>query len=150
MWLASVRTIPGIHHCNPATPPMLLRIVKVSLSFSTRSAVSCVVVVQTFPTIGNRTLTTGPVDRSFSISAAGLRRYAWLAKSARIIDPCTSDGFVCYAHYLRPKWNGQTFNHSLTNFTARLFKELATPSSLDNTGVSMRSIAFLSHKGGVG
>ena len=45
-----------------------------------------VVVVQTFPTIGNCTSTTGPADRSVSISAAGLRKYAWLVKSARIID----------------------------------------------------------------
>jgi hypothetical protein len=48
--------------------------VKASLSFNTRSAKSCVVVVQTFPIIGNCTSTTGPADLSLPISAAGLRK----------------------------------------------------------------------------
>ena len=81
--------------------------VKVSLSFRTRSAKSCVVVVQTFPTIGNCTSTTGPADRSFSISAAGLRKYAWLVKSARIIDPCntaSANGLRCREDSTRPKY----------------------------------------------
>ena len=34
-WLASVRTMPGIHHRCPATAPSSLRMVKVSVSFST-------------------------------------------------------------------------------------------------------------------
>jgi hypothetical protein len=38
------------------------------LRFKIRSAKSCVVVIQTFPTIGNRTSTTGPGDLSFSIA----------------------------------------------------------------------------------
>jgi hypothetical protein len=33
--LASVRTMPGIHHRNPATVPSSLRIVNVSVSFNT-------------------------------------------------------------------------------------------------------------------
>ena len=65
---------PGIHHRSPATVPSSLRMVKVSASFSTRSASACVVVAHTLPMIGNRTSTTEPAVRSFSIAAAGLRK----------------------------------------------------------------------------
>src|SRR6516225_4135985 len=96
----------GIHHCNPATPPTPVRMVKVSLSFKTRSAKSCVVVVQIFPIIGNCTSTTGPAERSFSISAAGLRKYAWFTKSARMIAPCTcsslTGGLRDCGYFVRP------------------------------------------------
>src|SRR5262249_29960428 len=93
-------------HCKPATPPTPVRIVNVSLSFKTRSAKSCVVVVQIFPIIGNCTSTTGPAERSFSISAAGLRKYAWLTKSARMIAPCTcsslTGGLRDCGYFVRP------------------------------------------------
>ena len=74
MLLASVRRMPGIHQRNPAMLPSSRRNVKVASSFSTRSASSCVVVVHTDPTIGNRTSTTAPAARSRAISAAGLRK----------------------------------------------------------------------------
>ncbi len=73
MLLASVRRMPGIHHCSPAIPPPSLRKVKLALSFSTRAAISCVVVIQTVPIIGNLTATSGANARNRAISAAGLR-----------------------------------------------------------------------------
>src|SRR6516165_5161221 len=84
--------MPGIHHWNPAMRPSSRRMVKVSVSFNTRSARSCVVVVQTFPTIGNRTSTTWPADLSLSISATGLRKWLWLEKSTRKSGPSTCQG----------------------------------------------------------
>jgi cytochrome P450 len=51
-------------------------LVKVSASFSTWSASACVVVAHTLAMIGNRTSTTEPAVRSFSIAAAGLRKYS--------------------------------------------------------------------------
>jgi hypothetical protein len=48
--------------------------VNVSVSFSTRSASARLVVVQTLPMIGKLTSTTGPIARSFSIAAPGLRK----------------------------------------------------------------------------
>ena len=65
--------MPGIHHRSPATLPSLRR-AKVSLSFSTWSASSCVVVTQTLPTIGKLTRTTGPDALSLAMPAAGSRR----------------------------------------------------------------------------
>ena len=50
------------------------RMVKVSLSFKTRSAKSCVVVVQIFPTIGNCTSTTGPADRELLDLGGGIAK----------------------------------------------------------------------------
>jgi len=46
-------------------------------------------VAQTLPMIGNRTSTTGPMARRFSIAAAGLRKNSWLAKSAYNIMRCS-------------------------------------------------------------
>jgi tetratricopeptide (TPR) repeat protein len=60
--------------CAPATVPPALRKVKVSLSFATRPASSCVVVIHTLPMMGKRTGTTGPALRSRAIAAAGLRK----------------------------------------------------------------------------
>jgi hypothetical protein len=74
MLFASMRTVRGIHQRIPATLPPSLRMVKVSLSFSTRPANSCVVVIQTLPTIGNLTSTMGPRALSLSLPAAGSRR----------------------------------------------------------------------------
>ena len=53
---------------------ILLRMVKVAVSFSTWSASAWVVVVQTLPMIGKRTCTTGPRVRSFPIAAPGSRK----------------------------------------------------------------------------
>jgi chromosome partitioning protein len=60
-------------------------------------------------------------------------------------------------HHTRAKsdFSTLTFNHSLTNFIALLLKNKATQSHATrvrngSTGASMRSIAFLSQKGGVG
>jgi hypothetical protein len=100
MLLASVRTMPGIHQRIPATVPSSLRMVKVSVSFRTWSASAWVVVAQSLPTIGKLTSTTGPRPRSFSIAAAGLRKYSWLVKSgcsvmsASCLDRCAVDSDI--------------------------------------------------------
>jgi hypothetical protein len=46
MLLVNARNIFGIHHRSPATVPSSLRKVNARLSFSTREAISCVVVIQ--------------------------------------------------------------------------------------------------------
>src|SRR5215203_6321193 len=71
MLTASERIEPGIHQRKPATLPSL-RIVNVSLSFRTRAAKSAFVVIQVFPTIGNRTATTGPAATAREDAAAQL------------------------------------------------------------------------------
>ena len=73
MLTASVRIHPGIHQRRPASEPFL-RIVKVSLSFRTRLAISLLVVIQVRPTIGKRTSTTGPAALSLVSVEAGSRR----------------------------------------------------------------------------
>ena len=73
MLSAIARTMAGIHHRTPATPPSL-RSVNVSLSFKTRPAMSCVVVIQILPMIGNLVSTIGPSVRSRSMPAAGSRK----------------------------------------------------------------------------
>src|SRR5512134_455509 len=85
MLLASDRRVGGIHHRSPAGPPPFLRSVNVWLSFRTRPAISCVVVIQTLPMIGNLIWTTGPDARSARRAAAGSRRYSWLVKSTRSV-----------------------------------------------------------------
>jgi hypothetical protein len=75
MLLEIVCRIFGIHQRNPTTSPSSFRKVKIWLSLRTSFARSCVVVVQTVPTSGNRTSTKGPAALNFSISAAGLRKY---------------------------------------------------------------------------
>src|SRR5215212_6801974 len=82
MLTASARMELGIHQRRPATLPSL-RIVNVLLSFRTRAARSLVVVIQVRPTIGKRTLTTGPAALSLVSPTAGSRRYSWLVKSMR-------------------------------------------------------------------
>src|SRR5262249_46223217 len=81
MLLVNARNMPGIHQRIPATAPSSLRKVNTRLSFSTREAISCVVVIQTRPIIGSLTSTTGPAARNLSIAAAGSRKKSWLVKS---------------------------------------------------------------------
>ena len=74
MLSASVRIIPGIHHRSPATAPPSWRSVKVALSLSTRDAISCVVVIHTLPTIGNRVATTAPPRPEFCDAPSGIAK----------------------------------------------------------------------------
>jgi hypothetical protein len=72
--------IRGIHQGSPTTAPLSLRDVNSWLSFSTREAISCVVVIQIRPIIGSLTSTTGPAARILLTPAIGSWKTSWLAK----------------------------------------------------------------------
>ena len=73
MLTASVPIERGIHQRQPASVPSL-RMVKVALSFSTRLAMSLVVVIQVLPTMGKRTLTSAPAALSSLSPGSGFFR----------------------------------------------------------------------------
>src|SRR6516225_7153286 len=81
MFLVNTRNMLGIHQRSPAMAPSSFRKVNSWLSFRTREAISCVVVIQIRPIIGSLLSTTGPAARNLSSPATASRKKSWLVKS---------------------------------------------------------------------